>query len=682
MPPCTTIDKIRNIGIIAHIDAGKTTLSERILYYASKIHRMGEVHDGAATMDFLPEEQERGITITSACTTCKWEDKIINLVDTPGHVDFTIEVERCLRVLDGAVGVFCSVAGVEPQSETVWRQSEEFCIPKIAFVNKMDRIGADFSKVLEAINSRLAANAVAVNIPLGAGESFCGILDLICQEKIVFNQDDLGRTFSRTPFSREEKEKAAPWREKMLEKIADCDDLFLAKWLNGGFTADDVYAAIKRATSARKCVPVLCGSALKNTGIQPLLDAVCNYLPSPLETAPIVASKADDTLTEIIPDPDSAPVGLIFKVVMENGRKISLLRLYSGHIAEGETLLNSRLGKIERVNKIFRLHADAKENISQLCAGDIAAIAGLRLAKTGDTYSGKDIDVKLEPLKICPPVITLALEPFNGDEGKILDEALARYSEEDPTLQVNTDEETSLRMISGMGELHLEIILERIRREYRIMPRVGQPQVIMRETIQKTGDAEVYFDKEFGKERHQAHLKVLLEPQPRGTGSRIITGDFLPKDPHEAKKFLPDQYVAAAVDGVKQALLTGTIAGWPVTDIIVTINDIEKTDLITVPGCHMAAVQAVQEALKSSLPVLLEPMMKVEISVPDDFLGSAINLFNQTGGKIENILQNGDEKILHGFAPLKNLFGFSTSLRSATQGRAAFVMAFDRFDRV
>ncbi|MBQ3059897.1 MAG: elongation factor G [Desulfovibrio sp.] len=676
-----SIHDIRNIGIIAHIDAGKTTLSERMLFYSRKIHRMGEVHDGAATMDYMPEEQERGITITSACTTCQWQDKTINLIDTPGHVDFTIEVERSLRVLDGAVGVFCAVGGVEPQSETVWRQSENFRVPKIAFINKLDRLGANFEAVMEAMNQRLEANAVPVNIPLGQGEDFSGVVDLITEETLRFDNNDQGSTVLRSPLTPDEEALTAPWREHMLEKLAEVDETFLELWLEGSYSRTDILSALRRATLARSLTPVLCGSALRNTGVQPVLDAVCNFLPSPADVPPPLALLPDGKEAPILPLVDAPAVILVFKVLMESGRKLSFVRVYAGRIKEGDSLRNASRQQDDRVGRIFRLHADRKEQLDCAEAGDIAAVVGLRTAHTGETYTTHENELTLEAIDAYAPVLTLALEPRNADEGKLLDEALARYVAEDPTLQSSQDEDSGSRMISGMGELHLDVLLERMRREYGISPRAGHPQVVLRESIRKEAEARANFDRELGKERHQGSVSLTVVPLPRHSGNTVTVGDFLPSDPQEARKILPPVFLNAALEGIRDGLQSGELTGWPVTDVAVTLTGVERSEgLTTAPGCHMAAGQALREALSRAVPVALEPVMRVEITVPENFLGPAISLFNTAGGKVENLEDQIGRKSLRGTAPLRRLFGFSTSLRSATQGRAGLMMTFDRFD--
>ena len=673
--------KLRNIGIIAHIDAGKTTLTERILFYTRKIHRMGEVHEGTATMDFMPEEQERGITITSACTTCHWKDRVINIIDTPGHVDFTIEVERCLRVLDGAVGVFCAVAGVEPQSETVWRQSEQFGVPKLAFVNKMDRPGADFDRTVQAIRTRLGANAVPVTIPVGSGADFSGVIDLIRAKVLSFSEDDEGMTVSESAPEGDLKEACSKARDHMLESLADVDDVFMEKYLEGSVTEDDIRSAMRRAVLARTFTPVLAGSALGNKGVQPLLDAICDFLPSPCDLPPVKGLDAKGESVSVPLTEDGPFVGLVFKVVMEDGRKTAFLRVYSGRFDEGDSLTNVNRGKDDRVGRIYRLHADHREQLKSASAGDIVAVVGLRSAHTGETYA-KGIDVRLEAIESYAPVITLALEPRNADEGKVLDEALARYTEEDPTLLSHFDEETGMRTISGMGELHLDVTLERMRREYHISPRVGAPEVIMRETITGTGEGDCVFDRELGKVQHFGHVSVSVAPRPRGAGNTVKPGSFLPEDKIAAAKVIQKELLAAALEGATDALQSGDSTGYPVVDVAVTITGIERRDgVASEPGCRMAAAQALKQALAAASPVILEPVMNVTISCPEAELGSAISLFGTLGGKIDEMEDNSGQKVVHGTASLRKLFGFSTKLRSATQGRAGLVMSFSRFDR-
>ena len=679
----STLARLRNIGIIAHIDAGKTTLTERMLFYTRKIHRMGEVHDGTATMDYLPEEQERGITIASACTTCQWNEHVINIIDTPGHVDFTIEVERSLRVLDGAVGVFCAVGGVEPQSETVWRQSEEFGVPKLAFINKMDRPGADYEGVLDALRTRLGITPLPLNIPVGQGEEFSGIIDLIALERLTFDSENQGQSIFRAPLNDAEAALAAPWREKMLETLAEADETFLDVYLSGGYGDADVRAALRRAAVTRQITPVLCGSALRNVGIQPVLDAVCDCLPSPADVPPAVGLDENGGEHRIPPDPDGPLSALIFKVLMDGGRKVAFLRLYAGTIKEGEACRNLSRKADDRVSRIYRMHADRREQIPEASAGDIVAVVGLRSAHTGETYGDRGHPLLLEAIESYQPVITLALEPRNADEGKTLDEALARFTTEDPTLTVELDEGSGHRMVSGMGELHLDVLLERIRREYDIAPRAGNPQVVCRETIRREADAEAEFDRELGKEQHYGCVALHVAPRSRGAGNTVCLGAFLPADPKEAAKLWPKAWVDAAVQGVTDALQSGAITGYPLQDVAVTITNLTRRDnTSSVPGYHMAAGAALRQALAEADPVALEPVMAVEIIVPETHLGAAISLFGACGGKVENLLDRAGQKVMQGLAPLRQMFGFSTSLRSATQGRAGLVMKFEKFDMV
>lgn len=666
---------VRNIGVIAHIDAGKTTLSERMLFYTRKIHRMGEVHDGTATMDYLPEEQERGITITSACTTCEWNGTTVNIIDTPGHVDFTIEVERSLRVLDGAVGVFCAVGGVEPQSETVWRQSEHFGVPKLAFVNKMDRIGADFAAVLQSMRTRLGANPLPIAVPVGAAEDFRGVIDLVTQERLDFDEADQGRTWTRSPLDPAEAELAAPWREQMLERLAENDDTFLDLYLGGEYAEADIRAAIRRATLARRVTPVLCGSALKNTGVQPLLDAVVAYLPAPSDLPPVTGHNPEDGTDAPIPcDPALPFTGLVFKVMMDGGRKLALVRVYAGTLREGDPCRNVTRRTDERISRLYRLHADRREQVDAAVAGDIVAVIGLRSARTGDTVAAPGSGLLLESIDAYQPVISLAIEPRNADESKTLDEALERFSLEDPTLTVSIDEGSGHRIVSGMGELHLDVVLERIRREYGISPRVGQPQVIRRETPKRAASATGTFDRELGKETHIGEVTLTIAPRGRGEGNRIrFSVDTTP---------LPAAFVDAARQGVENGLLSDPATGYPIQDADVDITAMPRRDGSTAAGYHMAAGIALRSALEAARITPLEPLMFVEISSPEANLGSAISLFGTRGGKVENILDHAGLKLVQGLAPLSRLFGFSTDLRSATQGRAGLMMRFERFDVV
>ena len=670
--------QLRNLGIIAHIDAGKTTLSERILFYTSKIHRMGEVHDGTATMDFMPEEQERGITIAAAASTCHWKDWTLNLIDTPGHVDFTIEVERSLRVLDGAVGVFCAVGGVEPQSETVWRQSESFGVPKLAFINKMDRVGADFAAVVDALRERLGATPAALTIPLGEGPDFYGVADVIAMKKLIFDEDSQGRSMEVLELEGDELEAAQMWREKTLETLGENDDEFMEKYLEEAYSDGDIHAALQRATLARKITPVLCGSALKNAGVQPLLDAVGRYLPSPADVPAPRATSADGSKEKVVDISPAAPFcGLVFKVLMDGGRKTALLRIYSGTLKEGDSVRNIALAKDERISRMFRMDADQQEQLSEAASGDIIAVIGLRSARTGDTVAAHGQDILLEDLQAVKPVISMALEPRNADEGKTLDEALARYAIEDPTLGVAQDEGSGNRIISGMGELHLEVILERMRREYNISPRAGQPQVVARETVRIEAEGSGLFDRELGTVHHVGEVALAIAPAERDSGNVVRLSDALAHaDPKDA---IPRALVEEVLQGINDSLLSGPQTGYPVQDVIVTVTAIRKEGATTA-GCRMAASMAVRDAMEKARATVLEPIMDVEIIAPEEALGSSISLFQNCGGKVEELGERGGMRYLAGVAPMRKLFGFSTSLRSATQGRAGFTLRFKNYD--
>ena len=673
---------MRNIGIIAHIDAGKTTLTERMLFYTRRIHRMGEVHDGTATMDFMPEEQERGITIAAAATSCQWGDCTLNIIDTPGHVDFTIEVERSLRVLDGAVGVFCAVGGVEPQSETVWRQSEHFGVPKLVLINKMDRSGADFSGVLKALRERLGANPLAVNIPLGEGESFQGIIDLISLCVLEFSQEDQGVSVKTRKLTEEENPLAFSWRDLLLEGLADIDDTFMERYLDGDFTEEDIHDALRRATLARRTCPVLAGSALRNTGVQPLLDAVCRYLPSPLDVPAPTGVKNEENIL-IKPDPEAPSVALVFKVQLEEKRKLSLLRIYSGTIRAGDAIHNASQKTDERISRIFRLHADRREQLSEASAGDIVAVMGLRGARTGDTITAPHAPVLLERVDEYHPVISLALEPRNSEEGKTLDEALERYQAEDPTLTASLDEGSGHRIVSGMGELHLEVLLERMRREYGLSPRAGQPQVVMRETLARNAEGYGRFDRELGNVDHFGEVELEASPRERGAGNRVRFAPEYDPDIHRMKGMpaFPRQLAEEVRQGVLDNLLSGPATGYPVQDVDILVTRIGREEGRTTPaGCHMAAGLAMRNAMEKGGTLALEPIMRVEVSVPDDFLGNAISLFNMRNGRVEHLSDRAGLKTIEGVAPMRRLFGFSTDLRSATQGRAGLVLRFETYD--
>ncbi|SKA71049.1 elongation factor G [Desulfobaculum bizertense] len=672
--PKDALSKIRNIGIIAHIDAGKTTLTERILYYSGRIHRMGEVHEGTATMDFMPEEQERGITIGSACTTCEWDGHTINLIDTPGHVDFTIEVERSLRVLDGAVGVFCAVGGVEPQSETVWRQSEKYDVPKIVFINKMDRIGADFEAVLESMKERLRITPLVLQVPVGAGDEFEGVIDVIGMRFLVFDAASRGEDFEARALSPEQEELASQWREALFDVLSEQSDEILELYMNGEDIPRELLdVTIRKATLERTLVPVLAGSALKNTGIQPVLDAVCAYLPGPQDVPGQKGRNVHGVKIETVCDPKEPLEALVFKVSLETGHKLVLLRVYSGTLEAGQMVYNASQKKDERAAHLYTLHADRKTKIEQAVAGEIVAVAGLKFAKTGDTLSAKDAPVQLENIESYRPVISLALEPRNTEERNKLEEVLESLLLEDPTLAAKIDEETEQLVLSGMGELHLDVVLDRIRREFKIDPRVGNPQVVYQESVTKTAQGEATFDRELGDTEHYGAVTLTVEPLERGAGQHIRLG-FEPVG-------WPEAWIDAATEGIEDALQSGVVRGYPVRDVRIRIDELGRMDgKSSTVGYHMAAAEALKLALTNASPCLLEPIMKVEVSVPDEFVGEVISLLGAKGAKIENMFDKHGQKLVQAFAALRQLFGFSTELRSATQGRAGMLMQFDRFD--
>lgn len=665
---------LRNIGIIAHIDAGKTTLTERILFYTGRIHRMGEVHDGAATMDFMPEEQERGITISSACTHCQWGETRINIIDTPGHVDFTIEVARSLRVLDGAIGVFCAVSGVEPQSEMVWRQSLAHHVAKLAFINKMDRPGADFEAVLVAMRERLGARPLPLTIPDGQGSDFSGVFDLLRREHLSFSVEDQGATVIRRVLREHEAGLVEEWRERTLEILADEDDAFMESYLSDQApTLEAINEAIRRATLAERLTPVLCGSALRNAGVQPLLDAVRDYLPSPLDVPVAHAVRpADHGRVDMACDPKGPLACLAFKVSMETGRKHVFVRVYSGTLSEGQEVFNSTQDVGERAARLFRMHAGRKEKIDLALAGDIVAVAGLRFARTGDTLCLRETPLLLDRIEVYAPVISLAIEPRNADESDKLSEALGHFLIEDPTLSLEPDAETGQLILSGMGELHLEVVLERLHREYNLSPRAGKPQAVCQETIRRRAESEAEFDRLLGDKPHYGGVQVSVEPRERGAGNDVVFAF--------AHDGWPESVVAAVDDGLRDGLQSGVL-GWPVSDVLVRVLDMRGREKgATDVGMRMAAAMALKNALREADAVPLEPLMAVEITVPGEFVGEVVSLLGHKGAKIDNMFDRTGLKVVQGLAPLSRLFGFSTDLRSATQGRAGMTMRFERFD--
>lgn len=671
----TDLHSLRNIGIIAHIDAGKTTVTERMLFFSGIIHRMGEVHEGNATMDYLPEEQERGITISSACTTTPWAGHTLNIIDTPGHVDFTIEVERSLRVLDGAVGVFCAVGGVEPQSETVWRQSEKFNVPKLAFLNKMDRLGADFEAVLQDMRAKLGIIPLPLQIPVGQGQDFSGVIDLLELQCLTFDPSTHGAVLQAAELTADQLAKAMPWRDNMLELLAEHDDALLEKYLAGAsISAGELHSVIRRTALERKLVPVLTGSALKNIGIQPLMDAVCRYLPSPADKPPLMA--VDPKSGKKIPlpaDPQGPLAALVFKITVETGRRLAYARIYSGTITEGDLLFNVSQQHDERAAHVYRMHADRKQRLDRGIAGQIITLAGGKTTRTGDTLARRDRPFILEQIASYQPVISLALEPKSQADAKKLREVLDFFQVQDPTLHVAHDQETDQLILSGMGELHLEVVLERMNREYSVAPRVGRPQVLHQETISRTATGEAVFHRELAKAMHFGEVRLGVAPLERGSG-QVVRWTM------DAQGW-PHSWTEAVNQGIEDGLQSGVLKGYPVQDVRVEVLALGRKDGESSPvGYQMAAAQALKNALTASDPRLLEPIMDVEISVPEEFVGDVIGLFSSRGGRVGNMFDRAGAKIITGVAPMRQLFGFSTALRSSSQGRAAFLMRFSRFD--
>jgi len=680
MPREYTLEKTRNIGIMAHIDAGKTTTTERILFYTGRVHRVGEVHDGAATMDWMEQEKERGITITSAATTCFWRNHRINIIDTPGHVDFTIEVERSLRVLDGAVAIFCSVGGVEPQSETVWRQADKYGVPRIAFVNKMDRAGADFIGVVEMIKDRLKANAVPVQLPVGEGDMFAGIIDLITMKARMYHEQTQGATWDEIEIPESLKLKANEYRIKMLEAVADEDDTLLEKYLEGAeISPDEIRAVLRRATLNVSIIPVLCGSSFKNKGVQQLLDAVVDYLPSPSdinqgEIHGHHPHQYDDVVRKVSDDEDFT--ALAFKIMSDPfvGR-LTYFRVYSGKLSSGSYVYNATSDKKERVARLLRMHANHREEVSEVYAGDIVAAIGLKHTRTGDTLTVEDDPVILERMEFPDPVIDVAIEPKTKADQEKMGEALQRLAEEDPTFRISTNEETGQTIISGMGELHLEIIIDRMHREFGVDANVGKPQVAYKETITKKVTAEGKFVRQSGGRGQYGHVWIDLEPNEKGKGfefENAIVGGVVPKE-----------YIKPVEQGIIEAMRNGVLAGFPVEDVKVRLFDgsyhpVDSSEM----AFKIAGSIAFQEAAKKANPILLEPIMAVEVVTPEEYLGDVIGDLNSRRGKIEGMMPRKDAQVVRSQVPLAEMFGYATTLRSMTQGRAIYTMQFSHYDQV
>jgi elongation factor G len=672
----TQIHTIRNIGIIAHIDAGKTTVTERILYYTGRSHKIGEVHDGEAVMDWMPDEQERGITITSAVTTCHWKGSDVQIIDTPGHVDFTIEVERSLRVLDGAIGVFCAVGGVEPQSETVWRQADKYHVPKIAFVNKLDRVGADYFGAIDMMRERLNANPLILQLPVGMEDRFSGIIDLIQMKQIVWDEETLGTTYRSEDISPDNLETANIYREKLIEAIAEIDDDVMESYLSEvPISSDALYSGVRRATISLRGVPVLCGSALRNKGIQPLLDAIVGYLPSPVDIDPMKGTHPDTGAPIVCIPKDTEPLAaLIFKVSMIEGRKLSFVRIYSGRMKAGAEIFNPFRNKKEKLSRILRIHANKRERIDEVGAGSIVGVVGLKDSSTGETLCQRDHPIVLEKMEFYEPVISVAVEPKTHSDQEKFEEVLEKFITEDPTLRVQKDEDTGQTILSGMGELHLEVIVSRMSREFNTHVNVGKPQVVYKETIQNEAVASAVFDKEVAGQRHYGEVELRLEPLPRGTGNRFQT--------EISEEIIPEVFFAAIEKGVMDSLESGAFMGYPVMDVKAFLtNGNYRESLGTELAYTVSASMACKEALSKGAPFLLEPIMHVEVYIPEAYTGEVIGDLNSRGGKIESIDTKVGVQMIKATVPLSRMFGYSTDLRSETQGRGTFTMQFSHFDR-
>jgi len=671
------ISRIRNIGIVAHIDAGKTTVTERILYYTGKSYKMGEVHDGEAVMDWMPQEQERGITITSAVTTCAWKNHDIHIIDTPGHVDFTIEVERSLRVLDGAVVVFCAVAGVEPQSETVWHQADKYGVPKIAFINKMDRVGADFFGAVQMMRERFTSIPLPVQIPAGCEDNFRGAIDLIDQKLLIWDDKSQGMDYLTQEIPPEFAEQAKTKREDLIETLAEIDDDLAEKYLaSEEITSAEIVEALRKATVSLRAVPVLCGTALRNKGIQPVLDAVIDYLPSPEDIPPIKGINPVTKREEIRLSSDKEPLAtLAFKIVMDEGRKLTYLRIYSGQIDSGDEIYNVIKQKKEKIARLLRMHANKRERIEKASAGELIAVLGLKETTTGDTLCDEKHPIILEQIEFYEPVINQAIEAKTPADQEKLTTSLAKLVQEDPTLRVKYDDETAQTIISGMGELHLEIIVDRLKREFNAHVNVGKPRVVHRETIQKHVEAEGIFEKELGDKKHFGHVRLALTPRKRGSGNEVIN--------KLDEAVIPAEYHEVIVEAVKEALTSGVLSSYPVIDVEVKIiGGSYKDGEATMQGYRIAAATAFRDGCNLADPVVLEPVMLVDIITPGEFMGDVIGDINSRRGEIQAVNPKGNVSEVKAKVPLKAMFGYSTDLRSATQGRAVFSMIFAEYDKV
>jgi elongation factor G len=672
------LERTRNIGISAHIDAGKTTTTERILFYTGVVHRMGEVHDGAATMDWMEQEKERGITITSAATTCFWNNHRINIIDTPGHVDFTVEVERSLRVLDGAVALFCSVGGVEPQSETVWRQMDKYGVPRIAFVNKMDRVGADFLAVVEMMKQRLGANAVPVQLPVGQGDLFAGIIDLVTMTARMYKESSLGSEWEDIPIPHDMQAVAQVYRTKMLEAVSDEDDTLLEKYLDGKeITPKEIMAVLRRAALKVSIVPVLCGSSFKNKGVQPLLDAVVNYLPSPLDMNEGMVTghhvNMTDHITRKVNDKEKF-TALAFKIMTDPFvGKLTYFRVYTGSLKSGSYIYNVISDKKERISRILRMHANTREDVDEAYAGDIVAAVGLKHTRTGDTLCDESDPIVLEKMTFPDPVIHVAIEPKTKADQEKMGEAIGKLAEEDPTLRVSTNEETGQTILSGMGELHLEIIIDRMKREFRVEANIGKPQVAYKETIRKKAEAEGKFVRQSGGRGQYGHVWLDIEPNEKGKGFEFVNdiiGGVIPKE-----------FIKPVEEGVVEAMKNGVLAGYPMEDIRVRLfdgsfHDVDSSEM----AFKVAGSMAFKDAARRADPVILEPIMEVEVVTPEEYMGDVMGNLNARRGRIEGMTPRKDAQVIRAAVPLSEMFGYSTSLRSMTQGRAIYTMELSHYD--
>ena len=676
MPPAQKLTQTRNIGIIAHIDAGKTTVTERVLFYTGRVHKMGEVHDGEATMDWMPEEKERGITITSAVTACHWRGHVINIIDTPGHVDFTIEVERSLRVLDGVIGVFCAVGGVEPQSETVWHQADRHKVPKIAFINKLDRVGADFYRAVEMIKDRLGAIPLILQLPWGVEDGFKGVIDLTKMKAIIWEDEMLGVEYREEAIPPELMEEASHYKDLLLETLADKNDQIMEKYLSEEeIEIRELNQAIRTATTKLELVPIFCGAALKNKGIQPLLDGIVDYLPSPLDIPPIVGRLPSSGKEESRPAEAKGPFcALAFKVMMDQGRKMTYVRIYSGTVKTGDLVYNPVKDVKEKLARLLKMHSNKRERIETASAGDIVAAMGLKQTTTGDTLCSEVSPLLLEPIQFNEPVISMAVEPNGVQDHDRLLGALSKLSDEDPTFRFKIDEETGQTVISGMGELHLDILIGRVKREFSVETSRGKPQVVYRETVTKSAEHKEVFDRELSGQQYFAGVKIEVSPLPRGAANRFVDRCEHPD--------LTEDFLDAISQGVSEAETSGVLLGYPVIDLQTTLLDIQIKETSDVMAFKIASTMAFKSACQEAAPVLLEPIMKAEILVPEEFTGEVINDLNARRGKIEQIASKGPVQVLTASVPLSKMFGYSTSLRSVTQGRATFTMQFSHYDKV